>query len=152
MKKALTTLEVLNIGAWYKQARENEKKPLNSLPLKVQWILKKNMTVLNPIIENFTNLQKEAEDELRNNYISDEKSFADKDADGNDIRKIKEEYMPDFQNEVADMNNKLNDILMEVTEVEFSPINVDQILDEIGDKETPLTVEDLEVLEMMKEE
>ncbi len=152
MKKALTTLEVLNIGAWYKQARESEKKPLNSLPLKVQWILKKNMTVLNPIIENFTNLQKEAEDELRNNYISDEKSFADKDADGNDIRKIKDEYMSEFQDEVADMNSKLNDILMEVTEIEFSPIDVDKILDEIGDKETPLTVEDLEILELMKEE
>jgi len=152
MKKVFTTLEVLNIGAWYKQARESEKKPLNSLPLKVQWTLKKNMTAFNPTIENFTNLQREAEEELRNHYMSDEKSYATQDADGQDIRKIKDEYLEEFQAEVTDMNNKLNDILNEEVEVEVAPINIDKLLDEIGDKETGLSVEDLEILETMKEE
>ena len=152
MKKVFTTLEVLNICAWYKQARENEKKPLNSLPLKVQWTLKKNITAMNTIAENFTNLQKEAEDDLRNRYMGDDKSYADKDEQGQDIRKIREEYMSSFQKEVNDMNMKLNDILMETVELELSPINVENIVNEIGDKETALSVEDLEILEQMKEE
>lgn len=152
MKKVLTTLEVLNICAWYKQARENEKKPLNSLPLKVQWTLKKNITAMTPTADNFTNLQKEAEDDLRARYMGDDKSYADKDEQGQDIRKIKDEWMDEFQKEVMDMNTKLNDILSETVEIELAPINIDKLLDEIGDKETSLSVEDLEILEQMKED
>lgn len=152
MKKVFTTLEVLNICAWYKQARENEKKPLNSLPLKVQWTLKKNITAMTPTADNFTNLQKEAEENLRANYMGDDKSYPDKDDQGQDIRKIKEEYMEEFQNEVQEMNTKLNDILMEQIEIELSPINVDSIIDEIGNKDTALSVDDLEILEVMKDD
>ena len=151
MKKVFTTLEVLNICAWYKQARENEKKPLNSLPLKVQWTLKKNITAMTPTADNFTNLQKEAEDDLRARYMGDDKSYADKDEQGQDIRKIKDEFMDEFQKEVMDMNTKLNDILSETVEIELAPINIDKLLDEIGDKETSLSVDDLEILEQMKD-
>lgn len=152
MKKVFTTLEVLNICAWYKQARENEKKPLNSLPLKVQWTLKKNITAMTPTADNFQNLQKEAEENLRAKYMGDDKSYPDKDEQGQDIRKIKDEYMTEFQGEVQEMNMKLNDILMEEIEIELSPISVDNVIDEIGDKDTALSVDDLEILETMKED
>lgn len=152
MIKKFNTLEVLNICTWYKQARENEKKPLNDLPLKAQWNLKKNIAALTPIAENFFSLQQESEEQLRSAYISDEKSYVDTDENGQEIRKVKDEYLDDFQKEVNDLNNKLNDILNEENEFDLAIIDVDKIIDEIGDKETELSVDDLEILSLMAEE
>lgn len=152
MEKTYSTLDVLNICAWYKQARENEKKPLNDLPLKTQWTLKKNITAMNPIAENFSNLQKEAEENLRSRYMGDDKSYPDKDEQGQDIRKIKDEFMAEFQKEVNDMNIKLNDILEEKVNININPIYINDIIDEIGDKKTNLSVDDLEVLDLMSAE
>ena len=124
-------------------------KPLNDLPLKAQWNLKKNIAALTPTAENFFSLQQESEEQLRSAYISDEKSYVDKDENGQDIRKVKDEYLDDFQKEVADLNSKLNDILNEETEFDLAVIDVDKIIEEIGDKETELSVDDLEILSLM---
>jgi uncharacterized protein YrzB (UPF0473 family) len=71
------------------------------------------------------------------------------DEQGQDIRKIKDEFMAEFQKEVSDMNTKLNDILEEQVNININPIYINNIIDEIGDKKTSLSVDDLEVLDLM---
>lgn len=152
MTKTFTTLEILNICAWYKQLRDKDTKPLNILPLKVQWTLKKNISALTPISDNFIEFQTSAEEGLKSKYIGDDKSFDDTDENGNQVRKVKDEFLPEFQNEVNELNQKIQEILDETNEIELTPINVDAFIDNLDPESTALTVDDLEVLASMGEE
>lgn len=152
MQKTFSTLEILNICGWYKQIREKEDKPLNDLPLKVQWDLKKNINAMGSIADDFLALQKENEDELKSHYVDDEHSFESVDEEGNPVRKIKDEYLADFQAAVTEMNKKLTDILEETNDIEIKPIDVDAVVESLGDNEAKLTVDDLEILSVFNED
>lgn len=152
MEKTFSTLEVLNICGWYKQAREKESKPLNALPLKIQWNLKKNINAFSTTADDFIALQKEMEDKLRNKYAVDEYSEETTNENGDLVRKVKDEYLEKFQSEIDDMNQKLNEILEEKVTVSLVPINVDAMLEELGDKDIDLDVDDLEILANFSED
>lgn len=150
MTKNFTTLEILNIVAWYKQARESEKKPLNSLPLNIQWNLKRNIEKLTPIVESFNSFRDELDTQLQTEYSTDEKSYDTTDEEGNQIRKIKEEYFEDFRAKTDELNQKLNEILFNSNEVSISTVNLDKVFNE--ETFTDLTMDDLDILSFMNED
>lgn len=151
MTKKFTTLDLLNVAAWYKQMREKEEKPLNDLPLKVQWNLKKIISSFSSMIENFTQLQQEAEAKIRNEFANDEKSYEDVSEEGEPIRKIKDEFLEDFQQKSMEFNSKLNEILMETNEISFEPISIEDLIDKLPE-DTKLGLEDMEMIGLFNSE
>lgn len=148
MTKTFTTLEIINICAWYKQSRENPDKPLSVLPLTVQWKLKNNVTKLQTLSDNFMNFRDEADNAIREEYISDEKSEESVDEQGQPIRKIKDEYLETYQAKVTELNEKLSEIIAEKQDVDIDTIDINAVVDEIVDN-SKLTIEDLEMLNFM---
>lgn len=148
MTKIFTTIDIVTICAWYKACREKEEQPLNNLPLKIQWILKKNITTLQPIAENFLSFRDENEKNVQMKYADDEHSYEDVDENNQAVRKIRDEYQEQFQNDLNEINNKLNEIAMEQNEVEIEFLNIESLIEELPEHST-LTIDDLEILNFM---
>jgi len=142
----LSTLEILNIVSWYKEKRQDEKKPLGALPLKIQWELKKNIDKISPIADSYMNFKQEIENKLQEEYATDEKSMIDE--SDNTVRKIKDEYIAEYQKEIAEMTEKLNEILIEQNEIEMNSFDVEDILNNLED-DCGLTIDDLDILNFL---
>lgn len=152
MTKTLTTLQILNICAWYKQVRENPDKPLSALPLTTQWKVKNNVAKIQSIADNFVSFRDEADNEIREEFISDTKSEETTDENGQAIRKIKDEYLEEYQSKVTELNNKLNEIVSEENEVDIDCVDLDKIVEQIKDDEKKFTIDDLEMMAFMATE
>lgn len=146
MLKKLTTLEILNICAWYKKCREDANKPLSVLPLTVQWKIKNNVKKIQDIADNFSQFRDEADNEIREEYISDEKSEESTDENGLPIRKIKDEYLEGYQAKITELNAKLTEIVESENEIDFDCVDINAIVEQINDPEQKFTIDDLEIL------
>ena len=102
----------------------------------------------------FKEFREEYINELRTKYfMDDEKSepttLIEKDENGNDIevdgRKVKPEYLEEYNKELNDINEKLHEILTEDNDVTISVIDIDAEIDKLPD-DTKFTFEDLEML------
>lgn len=163
MKKIFKNIEVLNIVAYVNQMPKDK---LDELPLKFRWNLKKNMDKLRPIAESYETFRNERVQELQREWFNEEKSeeFMQtktdengepmKDEDGNEItepmRKIKDEYMEEYQNVVGELNGKLNEIAYEDNEVDITTIDFDTFIDNLSD-ESKLDFDDITMLSFQDE-
>ena len=156
--KVFSNLEVLSICNFINQltSEKNDK-----LGLKVRWAIKKGNDKLAPIAKRYEDFRNEVVNELQSAWFTDEKSEefmqpkldADGnpmvDADGNEItepmRKIKEEFMDDYQAAVVEANKKLEEIAMEKNEVELDTFNIDAFVENLDD-DGVLTFDDLTML------
>ena len=152
MNKTLTTLDIIAITKWYQDIQNKDPKPLSELPIKVQWSIKKNMKKIEPISQNFFAFREEAENTLRQEYIGDDKSEETFDeGQQQNVRRVKAEYLEEYQSRVNELNQKLTEIVAETNEINFEIINLDAIVEESGDKFINLTIEDLDSLSFMSE-
>ena len=163
MKKIFKNIEVLNIVAYVNQM---PKEKLDELPLKFRWNLKKNMDKLRPIAESYETFRNERVQELQREWFNEEKSdeFMQtktdengepmKDEDGNEItepmRKIKDEYMEEYQKTVSELNGKLNEIAYEDNEVEIATVDFDAFIDSLPD-ESKIDFDDITMLSFQDE-
>ena len=153
MLKTLTTLEAIATVKWYQDIQENENKPLTELPIKIQWIIKKNIKKLEPISQNFFSFREESEDIIRQEYATDEKSEETiNEETGETIRQVKSEFITEYQNRVNELNQKLTEIVLENNDIDLDTIDLETIIEENGDKFINLTVEDLDALSFMAKE
>ena len=151
MTKTFTTIDIVTICAWYKECREKEEKPLNDLPLKTQWLLKKNITALQPIAESFMTFRDENEKNVQAKYMDDEHSEESTDENDNPIRKIREKYQEDFSKDLNEINMKLSEIALEENSVDIEFLNIEALIDDLPEH-TSLTIDDLEILNFMDKE
>ena len=150
MNITLTTLDVISVVTWYKNIRENENKPLSELPMKTQWAIKKNMDKLNPISQSFFTFREEAENELRQEYATDEKSEdVTNEETGETTRQVKTEYMEDYQTKINELNIKLTEIVAEKNEIDLDTIDLDKVIEENSDNFKNLTIDDLDIINFM---
>lgn len=155
----ITNLEGLNIMAWNAQLSEEK---LNALPLKLRYYLKKLITKLAPDIQEFEKFRDEELKKIQDVYGTDEKSYEVeeivKDEDGNpvlnedgkeqtqQIRKIKEEFMKTYQDEISALNEKLMEILSEKNTYECSTYDVSKMVEDMPE-DTALTFDDINMLD-----
>lgn len=151
MVKTITTIEILNIYTWYKNLRNNPDKPLNVLPLAVQWKLKKNIAKISTVADNFLSLREEAEADLQNQFMSDEKSYDKQMEDGTVSRLVREEFLDEFRDKANEVNAKLNEICDEKNDIDIDMINIDEIITMIPEDQNVLTIDDIEMLDFMDE-
>lgn len=163
MKKIFKNIEVLNIVAYVNQM---PKEKADELPLKFRWNLKKNIDKLRPIAEAYENFRNEQVQQLQAKWFDEEHSeefmqakLDDEgkpmvDADGNEItepmRKIKEEFMDDYTNDVNELNAKLNEIAYEDNEVEISTVDFDAFIDALPE-ESKIDFDDITMLSFQDE-
>lgn len=162
MKKNLKEyllIETINIYAWYNQLTEEK---LNKIDFKIRWALKRFISQIAPDVQEFEKMRDDEVRKIQSNYISDEKSEEVvenvKDADGNDVldengnvqtttlRKIRPEFMDEYNKEIDQLNAKINEILAEKNSYEYNTADIDAFVDSLDELE-PLTFNDLEIMQ-----
>lgn len=150
--KTFTTAEIVNIVGFLNHIIET--KTIDELSVKFKWAIRKSMKDLVEVDSKFKEFREEYINELRTKYfMDDEKSepttLIEKDENGNDIevdgRKVKPEYLEEYNKELNNINDKLHEILIEDNDVTISVINIDAEIDKLPD-DTKFTFEDLEML------
>lgn len=131
--KTIPMIAAINETAWYMQ----EKETLGALSVKARWNLKKNIKELDVLASQFQEFKNGLEEELRAKYTTDEKSIEAEvdDGVGNKVpgRKVKDEFIKDYQNDVNEMNTKINELLYEEEEVNLYTINMDAEIERMSD-------------------
>ena len=152
MTKELLVMECININAWYDQARQSKK--LNGLTVKTLWALRKNMKKIAEVVDSFNEFKTSLENELTESYFNDEKSeeTTTTNEQGQEIpvRKIKDEYLTEYQKEIDEINKKLNDLALTKEKIEFSSINIESEIEKIGE-ECSLDMDDLDILSVFEQ-
>ena len=149
MKKEFYNIEVVNVVAAVNGILGNAEK-VKDLPIKFRWALKKNLGVLSPTVRNFEEFRQELIDELQKEYFNEEKSHIDKDENDNEIRKVNDEYMEEYENKVQELNGKLQELLAEKNEYEISTVDMDAFVNGLTE-DTALEFNDIEIFSFMEE-
>lgn len=131
--KTIPVMAAVNEVAWYSQERDQ----LTALSVKARWNLKKNMKELEKLSTMFDELRNSLDQELRDKYATDEKSVDTEivGADGTKQpgRRVKDEYLDEYQKEVEEMNQKINELLANTEEVELYVIDMDAEVERMSD-------------------
>lgn len=146
MKKEIKNLIAINEIMWYNKPDTKEK--LEELPLKIQWTLYKNMKILEPIFQDFNNFRGSLAEQRNKKWFAEESDKCEQiEENGEELLRIKEEYVEDFKKYDDELNTQIKNIVMETTEVDL--FKIDEIENFINDlsEDTKLTIEDLEMLE-----
>ena len=112
----LTTAEVVNIVSFFNQEVENQKSNenafFNGLPNLLLWKFRRNIKTLLPTYQEFEEVRTNLQQELQIKWFDEEHSeLVGEDSNGD--RRIKEEYMEDYQKAITEANQKLNEILFD---------------------------------------
>jgi len=158
MNKTLQTIEVLNIVAFLDDAIKTKK--IDELSIKARWAIKKSLKELAEIDSKFKEFKEELESNFKDSYfMNDEKSeptkLTQKDENGQDIevdgRKVKAEFMAEYNQALEDMNAKLREVLFDENDVAINVFDVDSEIDKLSD-DSQFTFEDLEMLSIFDKE
>lgn len=150
--KDIYLVVALNEVAWYN--KEDTKERLKNLPLSYQYTLRKNMKPLMRMTEDFNTFKTEKEQALRDKWFDEEHSepttMKDDNGETIDARKIKEEYLVAYEDEVKTLNSQLEKLLSETDEITYSPINLDSLVEVAGDD--TITMDDVDMISIFEEE
>ena len=153
MTKNFKIIECLGIKDWYDNARQGKK--LNNLTVSTLWTLRKNMKLIIEAVDNFNEFKTNLEDEIKNKYFNDEKSQDAVVKDENDqdinVRRVKDEFLPEYQKDIEEINKKLNQLVGTEETFNFIPINMEAEIEKLGDS-CALDIDDLDILSIFEEE
>ena len=148
--KKISMLEILNQVIWYNGQKEN----LNFLSIQSRWNLKKNIIEFKKFSDAFYDFKDNLQDTLKTEYITDEKSIEteiNQNGQINTVRKIKEEYMDQYQSKVAQINMKINQLLKEEEQISIYLIDVDSEIQN-ADRNTKISDQTMERLMLYMQE
>ena len=162
IKRTLMLVEAQSIVDWY---NDFQKEKIKELPIKVQWNILFAVKELQQIVLKFEEFRNGLVQELQNNYFgNDEKSESfqqEKKCDDGSImfdengkpvieemRKIKKEYVNEYNNRVNDLNNEISNLLMEKTTYNFKEIDIDKIVDNLKD-DTNIKLNDINMMSFL---
>lgn len=121
--KTVLTIDALSILSW---AEDGNGYIANAkLPIKMMWGLKEDISLLDGIRQRYNEFDKEINDR----YMSDEFSFDDVETDenGNEntVRRVKDEYLDQFNSEKRELLFTENEIEINVFDIEdFGDIEI----------------------------
>ena len=148
--KTISVFVALNETAWYDQKHEEVKNLSDTARL----ALKRNMKALSEMASDFRDLQRELEQELQDKFTTDEKSVETEleGPDGNmqPGRRIKDEFIEEYQKEVNEVNAKLDALALEEDEIELYVIDLDAEIARIDEKDLDITDEAIDMLSLFE--
>lgn len=159
VEKTLMLVDAQDIVEWFKDFREER---IKELPIKIQWAILFNVKELQPIVQKFEEFKDSVSQNLQNEYFgNDEKSVPFQrekvnengdiifDDNGNpvmeDLRKIKDEYIDEYQNKINDINDEIRALLLEKTTYKLKGIDVDKLVDSLNDNSS-ITLKDIDIM------
>lgn len=164
MKRELYLIEAANVVAW---ANQLTKEKLNKIDFKVRWALKKAVAKLVPDVQEYEKFRDEEFGKIKEVYFDDEHSIEYtepkldddgnevKDAEGNvetqQMKKVKDEYMAEYQAKIDELNGKINEILVEKNTYEYNSADIDAFVEGLDDL-APLEFADIEMLDALLSE
>lgn len=104
ISKHLLTIDALNLLTWME--KENGFIATTKLPIRIQWDMNKNFAALN----NIRNQYQEFEKKLQERYSDDEHSETSVDENGQDLRMVKKQFLPEFTKERSEILSTENDV------------------------------------------
>ena len=112
--KNIYTIVAVNVIGWY--GKEDTQDRLKKLPLTFQYAIKKNLRDVATITEEFNKFKEEKENDIRTKWFSnDDFSYSTTitQDDGQEVegRKIKDEYITQYQEEINSFNKELEKLL-----------------------------------------
>lgn len=157
VEKNLKLVEIINICEWYKNFKEKAK----VLPIRDQWNLLSNIKVIQSDVDNFFNFKNDMEESIRDDFFNSDKSYDTQqamvdekgnpilDADGNitmqNIRKIKDEYIKDYDDVCNKSNLEINHLLSQESTYCFRPIDMESLVDKLENIDT-IDINDLDMI------
>lgn len=149
MNITITNLEAINMVEWYIGAQDR----LKNLPLKLQWTIRKNIKNFESIHQEFTTFKGELEQKRNDEWFVEDNGKCERttNENGDEILQITDEFMEDFVKYNNEMNKQLNDILLEESSYEISPINIEDVISFADENGIELEIYDLELLALFEE-
>ena len=149
--KNITVLMALNEVAWYEQ----QKGDIYNLSATARLALKRNMKRLQEITVGFYELRDELDKELREKYTTDERSYETEveaqDGTKQPGRKVKDEFMEEFQREQAEMQEKLTNLAEDTEDVELIVIDLDAGAERADEKDFEISDATLDMLSLFED-
>ena len=153
MVKKLRVIECIGVKQWYDQARVEKK--FDNLTVSTLWALRKNIKPIIDIVNNFNDFKSGLEEELQAEYFTEEKSqvVTIKNQNGQDVpaRKVKDEFLPEYQEKVIEINEKLKEIVDNIEQFSFSAIDINKEIERLGSS-CVLNMDDLDILSIFEED
>lgn len=151
MNKTIMNIAAVNVIAWYTQDGTQEK--LKKLPLKMQWVIRKNMRILEPLSKEFTDFRDELVQKRNDEWFVEDNGKCEKvTKDDQELLKIKEEYMDEFKEYEDSLNQQLNEIAIEENDVDLIPIILDDFVEAADAANSGIDIDDLDMLSVFEEE
>lgn len=151
----LTTAEIVNLVSFFNQEvedqKQNEKAFFNSLPNLMVWRLRCNMKILMPTYQEFENVRENLQSEIQEKWFDEKYSDPVEGREEEGVRQIKEEYFEDYQNAVAEANQKLNEILADSNTYTIQTMDMDTEIEKCINQINSKDFEKVEMLMFMDE-
>lgn len=153
MNKTFTNIEILNIVAWYNKMRNNDetKHKFECLPFKIQYALRSNIKAMADTIKPFEEMINDYKKQLQEEFFTEDKTNKIHTDKGDEL-KLKDEYLEEYTRRGHELEEKLNEVSFENTDVTLSCYDLDEILDALSEEAIEkygMTVDDFSMLEFM---
>lgn len=161
-RKYFLTAETVNIYAWYMEFMKSDR--VNALPVKIRYALKKALMKIEPDAKAWIEFNEAEGKNFREKWFDEEHSDVTEiprvDEAGNPVvnedgvqetdegRKIKDEYMEEFQAAQKELQNKLNELLLERNIYEIGTVDFDEFIENLAD-DSVIKWEDIEMMSII---
>lgn len=150
MTKDIQVVVCVNEITYYKNNDTQER--LATLPLKLQWIIRKNMKELGKYSKEFNDFRNELiakrneEWFIEGNGKCERYTAKNEDGEETEMLRIIDEYMEEYKKYEEDMNSQLQEILLESNEINITPIDMDDFIDKA--EGTTITMNDVDMISL----
>jgi hypothetical protein len=140
-EKTYKIYEIVALELWYREFLKEKNK---EMPISDQWNLSQNMKEISQSASNFHEFQEKLKKEIQEEFFTEEKTEKIT-KDGEELMKIKDEFLPQYQEKVGKVNKELEEISKEEKKFTLRAIDVDNLVASLGN-ETKITIDDLNML------
>lgn len=146
----MKTIEVINLMNWYQN--DDTQNRLSTLPLKIQWTLRKNIKLLEPIFNNFNDFRNELIQKRNEEWFVEGNGKCEKIKENDEeMLRVKDEFIDEFHKSDNKLNEQIKEIINEENDLDFSLIDIDKLVDSIENDEEncKINISDLEMFELI---
>lgn len=153
MTKDIQVIVCVNEIAYYNNEETKEK--FSKLPLKTQWTIRKNMKELEKYSKEFEAfrddliLKRNEEWFVEGNGKCERYTQKNENDEDVEMLRILPEFMDEYNEYEAKMNLDLQEILKESNEITFTPINLDDFIEQA--EGTGITMDDVDMISIFEE-
>lgn len=147
-KREFTISEVYNIVSFYiaevKAQQEGKDSILSHFSNLLNWKLKRNIDVFQPVVQSFEEHRMQIRDAFVNKWSNDEYSY-----DNGNGRTVKDEYMDAFAAEQEVANKKIEEILQDKMEFAINVLDIESEIENIINNLSDVDVWKIDLLMFM---